>query len=234
MKIMRKSLITVLCVMLFILLTECGKKSNPVVSIDTGGLQGVVSWNYQNGAVPASQAYLFIGDSLMATTDETGQFEIPALDEGKQFILCSALFAKDTTVQINIAANKTSTLDILLTPDSTIGRVYGEFQDMTLFREKLTEMPEMAEWTELQEYEGTTGATYQMKWLDSLYTGGIVTLGDQWLAYDDGFGQYWFKIQAGTYPITGSSEGEGYLSQTRVITVLPDDRVYLNFYLNRE
>ena len=59
-----------------------------------------------------------------------------------------------------------------------------------------------------------------------------VFIGDSLLSYADVYGQYWFEIQCGTYPMTGKSAG--FSSETKVIKVLPDVKVYLNFYLPKK
>jgi len=49
------------------------------------------------------------------------------------------------------------------------------------------------------------------------------------MKYADVYGQYWIKIQCGTYPLTGKSDG--YSSETEVVKVLPSSKIYNNFYL---
>jgi hypothetical protein len=59
-----------------------------------------------------------------------------------------------------------------------------------------------------------------------------VFLGDSLLTVSDGFGQYWFELQSGTYWIRGSCEG--YKDVSQVVRVLPDSKTYYNFFLPRE
>ena len=59
-----------------------------------------------------------------------------------------------------------------------------------------------------------------------------MTLGDSVLAVADAWGQYVFKIRTGTYSITGSCEG--YESVTQTVTVEPNGRHYVNFFLPRK
>ena len=218
-------------VLLFTLLLAAafyGCSDHTVATIETGTVQGTVVKNNS----PVANAYIFWEDSLMATTDANGNYQIMDLEEGSQELLCSALFAKDTTMQVSIEANKTNTINFTLTHDETIGRVYGEFQDVPLFNAQLSEVSGLDNWSAKEVYEGTTGATICVKWLDVTSTESIVSLGDSILGYDDGWGQYLLKMQVGTYPLTGSSIG--YQSKTHVVTVVPDEKTYCNFYLNRE
>ena len=206
-----------------------GCSDHSVATVETGKVQGTVVKNNN----PIANAYIFWEDSLMATTDVNGNYQILDLEEGRQGLLCSALFAKDTTMQVQIEANKTNTINFTLTHNETIGRVYGEFQDITLFNEQVSEVDGLEDWDAKQVYEGTTGASICVKWLDVSSTECVLSLGDSILVYDDGWGQYWFKMQIGTYPITGSSQG--YQSKTKIVTIQPEpEKTYCNFYLNRE
>lgn len=177
-------------------------------------------------------AYIFLEDSLIATTNEFGEYSISSIENGSYFITCSSLGFRDTTTQVQVIAGKTVTHDFYLTPDSSTGRIYGEFQDMTLFNNSLETNPSLAEWDAEQIFASVTGATIQAKTLMYDVPDRKVFLGDSLLAITDGFGQYWIEIQCGTYCITGSCEG--YKDAMQVIKVLPDTRVYVNFFLYRE
>jgi len=177
-------------------------------------------------------AYIFLEDSLIATTNESGEYAIYSIEQGSYLLICSSLGYRDTTTQVQVVGGKTVTHDFYLTPDSSTGRIYGEFQDMTLFNNNLETNPSMAEWDDEQIFASVTGATIQAKTLMYDVPDRKVFLGDSLLAITDGFGQYWIEIQCGTYCITGTCEG--YKDAMQVIKVLPDTRVYVNFFLYRE
>lgn len=232
---LRKQMAFILILSAFVFLfTLCSNHSNPTL-VQTGRVEGVVQKALTSGNVPVANAYVFWGDSLMAETDANGAYEISDLPSGDQTLLCSALYALDNSVQVEIGADKTTTLDFVLTPDSTLGRVNGEFQDIPLYQEQLAENAELASWTAKEMYDATTGATLQNKFLSGIgfeVPRSVVTFQGDTLGFDDGYGQFWFKIQQGTYPFVGSNAR--YESQTRTIKVVPDEKAYLIFFLNRK
>jgi len=192
-----------------------------------GSVEGMVR-SSRNGNTEIFPAYIFNGDSLMAQTDESGYYRIPSLPPGSLQLTCSALFYSNSVQTIEVQEEQTATLNFELESDSTMGRVYGEFQDKTLW---LEHEEELKNWTEKEIFDGGTYATLQTKWLGYEVPDRMVHLGDLLVAYADGFGQYWTRIQCGTYPLTGSCEG--YESVTHTVTISPDEPVYLNFILPR-
>jgi hypothetical protein len=178
------------------------------------------------------QAYIFLEDSLVATTNESGEYTISSIEQGSYFLICSSLGYRDTTTQVQVVGGKTVTHDFYLIPDSSTGKIYGEFQDMTLFNNNLETNPSLVDWDAKQIFSDITGATIQAKTLMYDVPERKVLLGDSLLAITDSFGQYWVEIQCGTYCLKGCCEG--YKDATQVIKVLPDTRVYVNFFLYRE
>ncbi len=111
------------------------------------------------------------------------------------------------------------------------GTFLNQRKDGTLFEDSLKTNPSMAEWGAKTVYDAATGATIQYKTFEHAVPERRVALGDSVLAEADAWGQYVFKIRTGTYRITGSCEG--YESVTRTVTVEPDGRHYMNFFLPR-
>ena len=177
-------------------------------------------------------AYIFLEDSLIATTSESGEYTISSIEQGSYFLICSSLGYSDTTTLVQVVGGKTITHDFYLTPDSSTGRIYGEFQDATLFNQNIQTNPALVDWDAKQIFNDITGATIQAKTLQYDVPDRKVFLGDSLLAISDGWGQYWFQIQCGTYPIRGCCEG--YYDTTQVIKILADTRSYVNFFLYRK
>ncbi len=177
-------------------------------------------------------AYIFFEDSLLATTDTNGNYSISSIDEGAYQLTCSALNYGDLTEQVTVLGGKTVTHDFNLTPNSAPGKVYGEFQDVTLYKQSLQTNPSLAQWDAKKIFDDITGATLQAKTLQYEVPDRKVLLGDSLLEIADVWGQYWFRIQCGTYPIKASCEG--YHDTTQVIKVLPDQNIYVNFFLRRK
>jgi len=176
-------------------------------------------------------AYIFLADSLVTTTDGQGAFSIPNLEQGKHVFTCSALNCRDTLLQVNILGGQTTRLDIEMIPDTTQSRVYAEFHDLFLFRQMLEDDPSLDTWTQKEMFDGVTGATIQSKTLRYEIPDRTVHLGDSLLAVTDGYAQCWFDLQIGTYPIIGKCEG--YQDTTFVVHVPADNRIYINFFLDR-
>jgi hypothetical protein len=207
----------------------CKNSTGPKVV--NGTIKGMIK-NVVTGAVLVNHpAYIFIDDSLYTTTDKNGNYSISGVREGSYSLLCSSLFYLDSTSQVHVRGGKTVACNFALTPDSTMGRVYGEFEDVTLFNESLKNDSSLASWDARRIWMETTGATIQMKTLEYDVPDRNVFLGDSLLATTDGFGQFWFNLQAGTYCIRGTCEG--YQDATQVIKVLPGTRIYSNIYLRR-
>ena len=112
------------------------------------------------------------------------------------------------------------------------GTVLGEFQDETLWNQRLQEDSTLAEWSEKQICDAATGATLQSKTLGYLVSDRVVSSQDSTLTTSDAWGQYGIIIDSGTYSLTGSCEG--YESITHVVNVLPDSIIYVNFILPRQ
>ncbi|MBN1779494.1 carboxypeptidase-like regulatory domain-containing protein [bacterium] len=210
-----------------LLFTFCDRKpTEPGKS--TGKISGTVMSGGPAPSGPVKTAYLFEDDNLLAVSDENGQYAVDDLEEGPHTLICSALNFRDTTVQVQVTRETTTDQPFLLSPDGSVGRAYGEVQDGVLFE---AVDPEVLTWTAQEMYEGVTGATLQTKWLQVEVPPIYITLGDSILAVSDPFGMFWFRLQAGTYPVTASCEG--YESQTRVIHIPADDRTYVSYILDR-
>lgn len=226
---MMKREILPLILFLFLIGTGCIRKpAEPDPPPARGALQGSVK-SGENAVFPS---YIFIGEELAAEPDESGAFHVDMLEAGTYQVTGSALMFADTTVEVVIQGDQTTTLDLSLTPDTTTGFLIGEFQDDSLFLQQLGEKPEMAEWTDQEICDGATGATIQFKWLKPFEPFPHVLLGEDTLSADDGWGQYGFRIQCGTYPFTGICNG--YQSVTGVARVEPGANTFLNFFLPRD
>jgi ribosomal protein L21E len=161
-------------------------------------------------------AYVISGDSLLAATDTRGKFNFNLNFEGSVSLTCSAVNYHDTTMQIQAKAGRTVAADFTMKRDNATGRVYGEFQDNLLLADAVKADPSIKDWNPKQVFDGTTGATIQAKWFGHEVPERRVFLGDSLVAVADGFGQFWFKVQCGTYPIKGTCEG--YVDAARVVT----------------
>jgi len=115
--------------------------------------------------------------------------------------------------------------------NSETGRIYGEFQDLLLLQQKISENNEIANWTEKQILDGVTGATIQEDNSNTDFQQAQLFIGDSLMKYADVYGQYWIKIQCGIYPVTGISAG--FSSKTEIVKILPDSRIYKNYYLSK-
>jgi hypothetical protein len=213
---------------LLLFLMRCSTSTGPAPT--TGSIKGVVKIDLPSNK--AAFAYLFIGDSLMAATDQLGNYSIPVLPEGSYSLICSASACHDTAEQVLIFAGQTTLHDFFLTPDSSTGRVYGEFHDTALFAQSLATHPGMINWSGKEIFEGVTGATIQSKTLQRQAPERRVFCGDSLLAVSDDFGQYWLEMPSGACLLKGACEGYG--EAAKVVRVLPNDRVYVNFFLTPE
>ena len=216
----------------FVILSFFIKCDNTTEPKQTKGIvKGTVKNVLGGNALGIHSAYIFINDSLVAKTDESGKYLIASIEEASYFLTCSALDFRDTTMQVNVIGGKTVTRDFFLTPDSTTGKVFGEFQDLVLFNDSLQTNPSLKFWDARDIFDGVTGATLQSKTLLYEVPDRTVLLDDSILAVSDGFGQFWFEMQCGTYCLKGCCEG--YQEATQVIKVLPNTRNYVNFFLDR-
>jgi len=179
--------------------------------------------------VPVYPFYITEGDSLICTENGKNRFLVQ-LEEGEHTIVFSAIGYADTVVPIQI--NGDFHADIKLQVNNETGRIYGEFQDLKLFLQKVTENNDLTKWSDKQIMDGVTGATILEDDSSTNFKQAQVFIGDSLLSYADVYGQYWIKIPCGTYPLTGKSAG--FSSETKVIKGFPDAKVYLNFFLTKE
>jgi hypothetical protein len=194
-------------------------------------VRGTVSCLRPGGAVIVHPAFITSGETYLTTTNSQGVYSISGLKPGSYELTGSALFCGDTTLSVQVREGHTTTLNFILSPDSATGKIFGEFQDGTLYQQRLQEDTTLANWTEKQIFEAATGATLQFKTLNDDVPDRYVFLGDSLMATADFWGQYYIIIPCGTYPLTGSCEG--YKSEMRVVKVLPDSRNYINYILSR-
>lgn len=209
------------------------KKNKDTLDTDSIKTSSDFSINVKSTATHRGiKAFIFFNDSLYGITDQNGNFALKILPAGKYDFTCSARDYLDTSLQITKSVGIPVNLSFDLANDATTGRVYGEFQDMFVFRQKLLEIADLLSWDEKARYDGATGATMQKKNYTYALAARQVLINDESMATTDDFGQYAFKIQCGTYKITGTCSG--YSSSSRIIKVLPDSKNYLNFYLERK
>ena len=174
-------------------------------------------------------AFLIYGDKLLATTLEDGSYEITSLEPGMYSLVCSAINYEDLTVQVEVRQGEALFNDFQLSTDDRKGRVYGEFHNNALFLDQLTANPEKATWSGKELFDGVSGATIETSFDMPSST---VLVGDSLFAYADGYGQFWFDIQCGTYPVTGSASG--YADSTLIIRIEPESEIYINYILPKQ
>jgi hypothetical protein len=210
----------------------CNRLNGPWDTKRPKETKGRISGSVKSGTSAVHRAYVFDGDTLLAVTDDGGHYLVPSIGEGDHELTCSAVNYADTTRRILIIGGQTAVCDFLMTPDSSTGKVYGEFQDLNVFNDSLKTNPALKEWDPKRIYDAATGATLQIKTYGYDLPDRRVFLGDSLVAFADAWGQYAFKIQCGTYPLRGSCEG--YEDAVLTIKVLPDVRNYANFFLKRK
>ncbi|MBN2011454.1 carboxypeptidase-like regulatory domain-containing protein [candidate division KSB1 bacterium] len=220
----------ILLIGLILFSATCDNSTDPTPA--PGNIGGTVSQITSTGEIVISPAYIFSDNKLLTTTDQTGNYSIQSLDEGTYKLTCSSLYFRDTTMSVTVKGGKTVTQDFHLTPDSTLAEVYGEFEDMTLYNDVIKIDPLIKDWSAEDVFSQVTGATLQSKWLMQELPDRIISLNDDVVAYCDGFGQFFFRMQIGTYPITGSCEG--YNDNIQVLKVVPNTKNYVNFFLERQ
>ena len=230
-KIRRIFSINLIPLCLVFLFTTCDNSTDPEEKETKGNITGKVMY----GMTALPSVYIFIGDSLRATTDDAGTYSITSLEEGSYNLLCSAINYRDTISQVQVSGGSTVTCDFDLIPDTTTGWIKGEFQDIILFHDSLQNNPEMAYWNAEQIYQGTTGATLINKFLQTYVADRWIYLGDSLVSKTDDWAMFSLKIQCGTYQLTGRCEG--YYDATEVVTVLPGTLAnprYVNFFMTRK
>lgn len=206
----------------------CKDKDEP----DTTSGKLLITIKGQQNSNSGIKAYLFLNDSLYGKTDAQGTYENNSIKTGSYTLTCSAINFKDTSLNITIVGAETTKLNFYLLSDTSVGTVYGEFQDLMLFKQKSVNKPQILTWDEHEIYDGVTGATiYKIGYPDPIPPRNVI-LDDSILAVSDGFGQYWFTIQSGTYPVTGACYG--YSDTSRIIKILPGSNNYINFFLRKK
>jgi len=214
---------TLYIILLLLLIISCEDTiRHPSRGIYSGKITSV-------GDVPIYPFYIIEGDSLLSIVNENNQFSIE-LEEGEHEIGFSAIGYSDTVIPIQIIGDIHA--DIKLKENKETGRIYGEFQDLKLFQQKVSENNDLAKWSDNQIMDGVTGATIMEDNYSTNFEQAQVFIGDSLLSYADVYGQYWFDIQCGTYPLTGKSAG--FSSEMKVMKVLPNAKVYLNFFLPKK
>ena len=208
------------------ILFSCSKESDET----EGSIKGVVT-NNDMGSETIYPAFIFLNDSLLATTDENGEYSISSLKTGEHTLTCSALNFSNSAQKVKVVEG-ISTHNFSLQSDTTIGRLVGEFQDLIVLNDSIISNPDIDNWDDKEIHDAATGATIQKKWFPDLKGQNIIYLGNDSIGKSDAFGQYGLIIQCGTYSFTGTCEG--YKSKTHVVTVTQDSKTYLNFLLEKE
>ena len=212
------------CILTLMLSISCDKESQ------TGTiLQGTVR-NMQDDEL-IYPAFLILEHKLLATTDESGSYEISSLEPGIYSLICSGINYGDKTMQIELKEGHVVSNDFVLSPDHSKGRVYGELHDQTLYDAELLVNPTMADWNGKELFDGVSGATIQSMTFGFDLPASELYIGDSLLTPTDGFGQYWFNVQSGTYPLCVSSVD--YRDTMQIIKVEADSRIYVNFILSK-
>ncbi len=225
MKYNYSSLLYPLFLLMILIFDSCEKE----IQTKTALLGTVLNISDDEAIYPA---FLILGDELLATTDKSGKYEISTIEPGTYSLVCSAMNYSDRTVQLDVKEGNTIVYDFLLSPDDSKGRVYGELHDQTLYNEQLTVNPSMADWNGKELFDGVSGATIQTMTFGFDLPASEIYIGDSLHALTDGFGQYWFDIQSGTYPIRVSCPG--HRDTMQIVKVESDARVYANFILLME
>lgn len=205
--------------------TSCTKTEDEIVETTLTG--SIVSFTTEKAIFPA---FIIHEDELLATTNEEGTFTLTNIDAGSYKILFSALGFADREMEIQVEENIINMLDIHLNSDHDAGRMVGEFQDGPLYQTEVAADPDKMNWTEKEIYDGVSGATIQpWRWPVEISEGEIY-LGDSLIASADEYGQFWYALQSGTYPITAKTEG--YKDLTRIISIKTNEKGYSNFVMD--
>lgn len=191
-------------------------------------VKGIVKNNQGETVFPA---FIIFDNKLLATTNESGAYQINTLNSGNYSLICSAIGYDDKIIEVNITDGKTTTTDIVLTPNENIGWIYGEFQDKSLFEQHVESDPEKKDWDAKKILDAVSGATIQ-PWKMSGVSECEVNVGDELIATGDGYGQYWIELQCGTYPFTGTCSG--YRDTTVIIKIEQNTELYYNLILLKQ
>lgn len=190
---------------------------------------GIFSGNItSNAGEPIYPVYILEGDSLLGIVNEDNSFIIQ-LNYGHHEITFSAFGYSDKITFATIDGNYNS--EIILEKNNETGRIYGELQDLIKYQEKIAQNNGSVKWTEQEIFDGVTSATILEDNSNTNFKQAQIFIGDSLLTYADIYGQYWIKLQCGTYPLTGKSTG--FSTETKAIKVIPNSKVYLNFFLNK-
>ncbi len=180
---------------------------------------------------PVANAKVILNDNLYGQTDETGKYANDSMSTGNYILTCTAINFLDTSLTITIRGGQITQVNLAMIAD-TFGKVFGEFQDLILFNQNAVDNPKLKTWDEEQVYDGVTGATIDKFGFHHDVPERKVISDDTILTVSDGYGQYYFKIQSGTYLLTGSCDG--YADTSREIKVLPGSSNYVNFFLRKK
>ena len=195
---MKTRLIFILLVLAAFISCEDPTSSENVRGIFKGEIKSSIT------GMPIYPVYIFEGDSLLSIVDQNNHYSIE-LDNREHEIIFSAIGYLDAVVSVSINGNTSK--EIELTENSETGRIYGEFQDLFLLQQKKSENNDLENWTEKQILDGVTGATIQEDNSNIDFHQAQLFISDSLMKYADVYGQYWIKIQCGSYPLTGRSEG---------------------------
>lgn len=214
----------------FLLLVFCNRREATEPKETSITIQGTVR-NFQGmGIYPA---YLIVQDRLLSKTNAQGEYAFTWSTKGSSLTLvCSALNYRDTTAEISCQEASPIRLDFVLTPDNTLGHVYGEFQDQGLFNQAMETNPSLNDWDPKQMFDASTGATMQIKTFGDSLPPQYVYLEDSLLATSDAWGQFHFRLQCGTYPLRATCEG--YQDTTQIVKILPGSNYVIFFLSKRE
>jgi len=220
--------INIRVVLISLLLTLAISCEDSTAPINTGGIFSgtIIS---ASTSEPIAPAYIFMDGVYVGMLENSNSFAFE-LNQGKYEFIFSAIGFLDEIVSVTISGNYTE--EIILNENSEIGRVYGEFQDSVKLAQKISDNNDIASWDEKEIYDGVTGATILEDNASTDFQQAELFIGDSLVGYADVYGQYWMKIQHGTYPLTGKSEG--FLNETKTVKILPDSRIYENFHLSPE
>lgn len=117
-------------------------------------------------------------------------------------------------------------------PAAQTGKIYGEFQDKSLYEKSLKANPEMKTWTDQELWDGLSGATMQTKDFGEGLPECTVWLGKEQVATADSFGQFWVRLPAGTYTLTGKCAG--YRDTSVTVTVEAGGKAWVNFVMPKK
>jgi hypothetical protein len=228
----KKTLPIILFFVIFII--ACKESVEPKET--KGNITGTVKDLQSGEAITEEEASIFLGNNLLATTNENGVYSISSLEEGTYELTCSieSEFFNEETNTVQITGGKTTTHDFYV---EHLGKLYGEFQDFTLFNDAVVADSQVAKWDARTIYEGTTGATLIGKYVLANVAQCEIYSGDTVLIYVDAWAQYVKMLPVGNYTLQGSCAGAEnlkYVDEIKDIEIFPDSIHYVNFFLSRQ